>query len=125
MNKKIELIAVILIVIGVVGIWVLKNPVISDHPSSKKSEVRVPGPGLPGSVMEKVQRVEGQKIFLTWIGKDKSVTVTADTKIIKQVNNNGFFKDVEGKLSDIKPSQIIEIITDTSGNKAKSIRVLE
>jgi len=127
MDKKIALVAVAAVIAVVLGIVVFKNPQtptpVNNSPTGNSSDPTVmdnPATSMP----VKVLKIEGQKITYSSFNKQQTVTVGANTKIVKQVNDKGVFKDVEIKLSDIKTSQFIQIFMDSSGTQVKTIRVL-
>lgn len=135
MDKKTTLVVAVVAVAIVSGLLIFSKPQAPTNTQSTpdKSAVTQPTaklpdtvPGvMPGSVMGKIQKIVGQQVFYVSLAKELSVTVGADTQIVKQVNNNGVFKDVVIKLSDLKAGQIIEISFGASQDTAKLIRVLQ
>jgi len=78
-----------------------------------------------GSIPVKVVKIEGQKIIYSSFNQEKTVTVEADAKIVKLVEEKGVFKEVRIKLSDIKPSQFIQITFGSSASQATMIKLLQ
>jgi len=136
MDKKIGVVAVLAVIAVVAGILVFKKPSTTTPPTTTNNNndnttntnnsatENFPGVAV-GSMSVKVTKVVGSQVFYMSAGKETSVTVDSSTKIVKQVNDNGIFKDVTIKFSDIKTGQIIEITPGKTAGSVKNIRVLQ
>ena len=118
----------------ILGVLVLIGGGILITQVAKKPSSNIPAGGqlsaeqkMPDFVMGKVTRVDGQKVYFNVGVEEKSVLVNADTKIIKQVKEQGAYKNIDARLADIQANlQIVVYYQAINGTEytANKIQIL-
>ncbi len=131
MKKNITIIIGLLVLAGVVY-WAFTNYGSKMNPGSdtnKEPVVQTREPSMPGqltgNITVKVDKIDSGKIFYTQGGTQRSVTVTSGTKIVRQVNINGVYKDEIISSADIQAGQILELDNVSANGDVSGIRILK
>ena len=88
------------------------QPVI-EIPSPKLNLAKVSE--IPKFIIGVISKVEGQEVFIKIGTDEKTVIVSENTVIIKQIKEGGIFRNIPAKIDDIKsPLQVVVYYADNS-----------